>query len=93
MDRVYTAAQWASPRVGARRGQGRNHVSGACIPWLASKKHDIQRGRGSRGSGGLRRFPKIPQASAKSNEQGVGGVRGTTGNIIPRAPRANYVKI
>lgn len=44
---------------------------------------------------GLQRFPKIPQASGKSNEQRGEvnqGVRGT-GNVIPRAPRANYVKI
>lgn len=46
-----------------------------------------------------RRFPKIPQvlSSAKSNDRVEGterrGRREARGNALPRAPRANYVKI
>lgn len=52
-----------------------------------------RRSRSRRRRTGLQRFPKIPQASGKSNERrGIGGARDAR-NVIPRAPRANYVKI
>lgn len=90
--RVLARAEGARGRV---VGHETTASGAARIPWLASKKHDIQgEGREEARGGicGLRRFPKIPQASAKSNEQGV--ERGPcTWNVIPRAPRANYVKI
>lgn len=45
------AAQWAftegvREESGSSGEESRCHASVACILWLASKKHDIQRGRG-----------------------------------------------
>lgn len=67
------------------------------IAWLASKKHDIQRG-GEVGGGvysGFQKYRRLWGGKKITSTSGWGMKRdgGEAENVIPRAPRANYVKI